>query len=88
MWIEKWLDLAGYEVALENMCLKSLSECRGRMFGANVKGEMVPYRGASEGEGYLSESLLVADTWSCKKMSEARGWVVVVVVVVVVVFMH
>ena len=33
MWIEQWLDLVGYEVTLEKMCFKSLSEWRSRIYG-------------------------------------------------------
>lgn len=41
------------------MCFKSLSEYRGRICGPNVKGETVLDFGASEGEGFFSESLSV-----------------------------
>ena len=59
MWIEQWLDLVGYEVTLEKMCFKNLSEWRSRILWANDKGITVPDCGASEGEGPFSESLSV-----------------------------
>ena len=42
MWIEGWLDLVGYDVTLEKMCFKNLSEWRSRIYRANVKQETVP----------------------------------------------
>ena len=73
MWIEQWLDLVWYEVTLEKMCFKSLTECRSRIYGANGKGETVPDCGPIEGEGPFSESLSVC-SWHTKREA-VRRWV-------------
>ena len=52
------------------MCFKSLSYCRSRIYGANVKGETVPDCGASK-EGPLSGTLSVRD-WHMKHEANRR----------------
>ena len=56
MRIEQWLDLVGYERTLEKIYFKSLSEWKGRIYGANVQRETVPVCGVSEKERSFSES--------------------------------
>ena len=36
LWVEQWLDLVGYEVTLEKMCFKNLSEWRSRNYGLKI----------------------------------------------------
>jgi len=38
------------------MCFGTLSDCGSGIYGANVKGEIVPYCGAHEGIGFFSQS--------------------------------
>ena len=71
MRIEQRLDLVGYEVTLEKVCIKSLSERRSRIYGANVKRETVPDCGTSEGEGPFSEYLSVC-SWCTKRKAVRR----------------
>ena len=65
MWIDQWLDLVGYKITLEKMCFKSLSECRSRIYGVNVKGETVLSRLWGQWQRRTHK------VWSCQKMSEA-----------------
>ena len=48
--------IVGWEVTLEKMCFKSLSERRSRIYEASVERETVPGGGASDGDGPFSES--------------------------------
>ena len=51
---------------------KSLSECRSKICGANVKGETVADCGVSEGERPFSESFSVG-SWRAKCEALIRG---------------
>ena len=56
----------------KDVCIKSLSEWRSRVYGANVKLETVPDCVASEKEGPFSEGLSVCG-WNTKRKA-VRRW--------------
>ena len=69
MWIQQQLDLVRYEVTLETMCFKSLSECRRRIYEAFQTVRPVTEKDLFF---FFFESLS-ACSWHTKREADRRG---------------